>query len=205
MNPEALLNGVRTDGVAWAVWVCSESGDDSVLSEAEQERAARFRREEDRRAFVAGRQAVRAFLSRWFGTETVPLEVDGFGRPVCPLAGAPDFNLSHAAGWLALAVSTQGRVGIDLEDLNRNVDWKRLSVRYFSEAEQTAVRTGGRQAFFEVWTRKEALAKAMGTGLRGELREYDTLSSAVLEVWRFVELTPKPEMKGAVAVPLQIQ
>ena len=82
-----------------------------------------------------------------------------------PTLDAPiDFSLSHADGLIACALSTEGPVGIDVEKVARfKADDFRL---YLDDSERV---WAGRSAlrFLEVWTRKEAVAKASGSrGLR---------------------------------------
>lgn len=82
-----------------------------------------------------------------------------------PTLDAPiDFSLSHADGLIACALSTEGPVGIDVEKVaSFKADDFRL---YLDEAERV---WAGRSAlrFLEVWTRKEAVAKAADSrGLR---------------------------------------
>jgi len=80
-------------------------------------------------------------------------------------------SLSYGPGVLAVAASTAGPVGIDVEGPTRpEVD--RLADRWFDPDEAAWLRTQPATdrptAFLLLWTAKEALGKALGTGLRGE-------------------------------------
>lgn len=55
-------------------------------------------------------------------------------------------------------------IGVDVESTSRTADIAGLSRRVFSESEQAQVHTGGRDAFFTLWSQKEALLKALGCG-----------------------------------------
>lgn len=109
-----------------------------------------------------------------------------------------DFSLSHCGGRIVCALSTQGRVGIDVEALG-GVTASGFGL-YLSIAERAwAGRSAGR--FYSVWTRKEAVVKAAGSrGLR-DVAGVDTMPSeqrAAFEgrLWR----TPKvPVGRGYVA------
>lgn len=196
MNLAPLLNGLRHQGLGW-IALRAETVPESVpLSEAERERAARFRSETDRAAFVKGRHLIRAALGAWMNPGELPLEVDSLGKPFCPLAGAPQFNLSHAAGWLALALRADGPVGIDIENTRRDVDQPRLAARWYSDAERRAVAQGNGEVFFEIWTRKEAWLKAVGTGLRAPLSHVDTLNAPEVA---FIPFRPADNIVGCVA------
>ncbi len=81
----------------------------------------------------------------------------------------PDFNLSHSGGFAA-AVIGDGRVGIDLQQVNPNIDAAALGRRFFAEDEADAIERAAAQArrvdlFFSLWTKKEAVGKALGDGL----------------------------------------
>lgn len=80
-------------------------------------------------------------------------------------------SLSYGPGVLAVVASVAGPVGIDVEGPTRpEVD--RLADRWFDPDEAAWLRnqpTADRPtAFLLLWTAKEALGKALGTGLRGE-------------------------------------
>jgi 4'-phosphopantetheinyl transferase len=96
---------------------------------------------------------------------------DPAGRP--GLAGSPgglQLSLSHSRVMAAAAVTAIGPVGVDLE-LVRPVDVLVLARRWFPAQEAgwlARLPSGQRdEAFLGLWTQKEAIAKALGTGLRG--------------------------------------
>jgi 4'-phosphopantetheinyl transferase len=65
-----------------------------------------------------------------------------------------------------------------------------------------------REAFYKCWTSKEALLKAKGTGLRGELDEVEILFNledgvrvnSTVPNWTLVELNPGDGYVGALVV-----
>jgi len=197
VNLDPLFDRLRRSGTGWIALRVDAVPFHAELTGPERLRADRFRAEADRTAFIAGRMLIRAALSEWTGAKTVPLKIDERGKPFCPLEDTPSFNLSHAGGWVALALSTKGAVGIDLEDLNRRVDRAKLVARYFSAAEQTAIAEGPPEMFFEIWTRKEARLKATGQGIRVPLNQVDTLSCRDMT---FEHFKPDSSILGCVAV-----
>ncbi|MFM9917698.1 MAG: 4'-phosphopantetheinyl transferase family protein [Rhizobacter sp.] len=75
-----------------------------------------------------------------------------------------DFSLSHCEGRIVCALSTSGRVGIDVEGIG-NLKAGDFQL-YLSAAERAWAGSSARR-FYSVWTRKEAVAKAAGSdGLR---------------------------------------
>jgi 4'-phosphopantetheinyl transferase len=79
------------------------------------------------------------------------------------------FNLSRSGSLALYAVTGGERVGVDVERMRDDVDALRVADRLFSPAERQALRrlpaSRRRAAFFSCWTRKEAYAKALGSGL----------------------------------------
>jgi 4'-phosphopantetheinyl transferase len=197
MDLEPLLAGLRQQGLGWIALRADSVPESAPLSGPEQARAARFRNETDRTAFVKGRYLIRSALSARMQLDQIPIDIDVLGKPFCPLAGAPHFNLSHAAGWLALAMRLEGPVGIDIEDTRREVDQEKLAARWFSDAERRAVAEGGAEIFFDIWTRKEAWLKAAGTGIRVRLNQLDTFAAPGI---RFTPFRVADWIAGCIAV-----
>jgi 4'-phosphopantetheinyl transferase len=99
------------------------------------------------------------------GSEGVPvLRHDAAGGPhVDPLG----VSISHSQRLVAVAAGLPGPVGIDLEDRHpRTVT--ALAQRWFTPAELAwmSVQPEELEAFLHLWTAKEAVGKALGTGLR---------------------------------------
>jgi 4'-phosphopantetheinyl transferase len=172
----------------WRTGTPDDAGapDDTTLSRAERERAARIKDPARSAAFVTGRGVVRELLGEVLGTQprSVPL-----GRLPCPDCGDlehgppallhPDtplrISLSHTSGHGLLAVAGFP-VGVDVEECRPldldTVGGKALTVR--ERAVLAAARPGDRGAlFFRSWTRKEAVLKAVGTGIVRPLDELD--------------------------------
>ena len=87
------------------------------------------------------------------------------GKPYFEGAGEPYFNISHAGGFAAIAFSDR-EVGIDIQN-RRNTKTVQMADRFFSKEEKAAVRADkSGDLFFRLWTRKEALGKCTGDGVR---------------------------------------
>jgi len=144
-----------------------------TLAPDERARAASFVFAPDRRRFVVGRAALRAVLGGYLGLApaAVSLGRSPQGRPTLlgAQAGTLDFSISRSAG-LALCAVTLGRdIGVDVERVMRGVAGDVVHDGVLSPGEVAALRALGPEArdraFFTVWTRKEAYAKARGLGL----------------------------------------
>jgi 4'-phosphopantetheinyl transferase len=79
------------------------------------------------------------------------------------------FSLSHTGGLMLLAITGNGRVGVDAEIVRPGIEVADLSRRFFApvEADEILRLRPEEQlaAFFACWTRKEAFVKALGVGL----------------------------------------
>lgn len=139
------------------------------------------------------------------------------GRPFLRHDRAPDFNLSDTLGGTLIAVTTSGRIGVDLERLDRLPPVNKLAERWFSREEAAALLglspEDARVAFLQLWTAKEASCKATGTGIYGFLGDwrFDPSSpsprllaapaeAGASERWRFLRLAPSREHTAVLAM-----
>jgi 4'-phosphopantetheinyl transferase len=92
------------------------------------------------------------------------------GKPALDGPANINFNLSHTKGLVALAVTSTGDIGVDVEAVTRRVALLQLAARYFSATENEELLAlpadQQREYFFRLWTLKEAYVKAKGLGLR---------------------------------------
>ena len=80
------------------------------------------------------------------------------------------FNISHSKGYVACAVSDDGRVGIDIEAANISFEKaKKLAKRFFSSSDFEKV-VKSPNIFNRVWSEKEAIAKFFGIALADFLK-----------------------------------
>jgi 4'-phosphopantetheinyl transferase len=187
------------------VWLVSLDGSPnmSLLSADERDRARRYRAPEARDRFVLARAALREILGGYVGLPPEQLRFAypcACGRDDCEPSRRkprvePDtlrFNVSHTEGLALIAVSRGRELGVDVErvrPLAAAATWALDA----NEAEAIAALPEPERldAFYRAWTRREAHAKARGDGLaptdeRGR--------------WWFVELTPTPGYRAALAV-----
>lgn len=93
---------------------------------------------------------------------------DSKGKP--RLAAADyGFSVSHSGDCLLVAVGRSVEIGVDVESLARTVDYLAIARRYFhpDEYQWLGQRAGPalRDAFFDLWVKKEAAVKAQGQGI----------------------------------------
>ena len=142
-----------------------------MLSSDELQRSERFRQIIDRNRFIVTRAGLRQLLGRYLSVEPAGLEFayTPRGKPYLQGAGLPHFNVSHSGNIALVAISTYCPVGVDIEHLDRDVDFAALAGRFFSPGERIALSAlpahRQKQAFLTGWTRKESILKATGDGL----------------------------------------
>jgi 4'-phosphopantetheinyl transferase len=202
------LHGSATDRQRWS----------ALLSPDEVARADRFRSASAKDAFVAARAQMRCVLAGYVRESPAALRFsyEKYGKPA--LAGAPaapQFSLSHSADLALLAVSSNGPVGVDIEQVREGVEYDAVSDQLFDAAESARLASSSGNdrtaVFFRYWTCKESVLKALGTGfsLPANLCQVDLergravlRGSAVAESlrsWHVRALAPADGYAGAVA------
>ena len=171
------------------IWLASTAPDEDrlraykkFLSPAELARSGKFKSASRYREYVVTRGLLRQVLARLAGLDITGIEFpDGeHGKPCLdnkPGGKTIAFNVSHSHGLALVAVTLEGRLGVDLEKIRPEVDWRSLAKQYFSGTEVRALDRypddPGLKAFYTCWTRKEAFVKALGAGISYGLDEFD--------------------------------
>ena len=164
-------------------------------------------------------QLLRIVLSATLGlsAEELVFAREAKGRPFLRNDHAPDFNLTDTGGGTLIALCRRGRIGVDIERLDRDPPVAKLAARWFDPAEATALAQmapdHARTAFLRLWTAKEASCKATGTGIFGHLNgwQFDPLadqpqlrqlpdSAGERARWSFLRLAPSNRHTAVVSV-----
>ena len=159
---------------AWQPWFADAH---ALIDDRERERAGRQRRAQDREILTLAYAMHRLLLAQVLNVPpgAVALRRDDLG---CPrLAdGALHTSLSHAQGWVAVAIAAGGPVGIDLEPAARAPELPDIAARICHPSEAAALAgldTQERAArLLALWVRKEAFLKAEGIGLAREMADF---------------------------------
>jgi 4'-phosphopantetheinyl transferase len=193
-----------------------------ILDQEERARAAQLSFERDRVRFIQAHGIVRQILANYSGADAATLTFarNRHGKPhLAPPANGPDlqFSVSHSGNYCMLAVRLDDAVGIDVEkvrDLPQAID---TAQSYFTPAENGLLAalqgTDQRDAFFALWTHKEAMVKGLGFCLAANLGrvEFDLDPAgglrlvawdgdqSVAQRWSILRLDPAPGYVAAVA------
>lgn len=193
----------------------------SLLSPADEIQMNRYGQERDRLAHLLSRAMMRTVLAGYLGCDCADVQfvANPHGKPILQSAAVEPplhFNLTHSRGAVALAVSANREVGIDIEERHRSVEYRQLAARYFTPQEAVHLqRLDGdqlREAFFAIWTLKEAFVKAIGRGLtfpldafcfeleNDRLLRFLPLVDEVTTEWHFAQFDIGARHRGALAV-----
>jgi 4'-phosphopantetheinyl transferase len=190
-----------------------------LLSQEEKNKAQRFRNIQPRDAFIARRGLLRILLGRYLDCEAQNLNFsyNAFNKPILATHSESyelHFNVSHADDVAIIALS-RASVGIDIERVDANYPCLTIAEEFFASHEVSALHAlpslEVAYTFFRYWTAKEAVAKAIGTGLsiplsaiglkffEGKLSGYANVLFPTCDVWHFYHLELVPHFMVAVA------
>jgi 4'-phosphopantetheinyl transferase len=153
-------------------------GDIGLLSTRERACAGRLKRPDERRRSLEAHCAVRRILALQLGVDPAYLEFDATdaGKPfLAKPAQALQFNLSHSGRHSLIAVAEDRSVGVDIEMSRPMSDLLGVAMGVATTREIDLLRQlpAGEMhsSFFDLWTRKEALLKAIGRGFLVDPRQ----------------------------------
>jgi 4'-phosphopantetheinyl transferase len=153
------------------------AADLKLLDDSERRRTARFYFLPDRVRYSVCHANVRRILASYLQRqpESLAFREGARGKPELASDSSLRFNLSHSKSVAVLAVALDTEVGVDVEDV-RPIE-RNVAERFFSPAELDAMAALDSlewlDAFYRCWTRKEAILKVEGVGLRIPLNSFD--------------------------------
>jgi len=190
---------------------------EEVLSGEERLEARRYRNHRESMRFVIRRAARRITLAKYVGCPPARLEfsASALGKPSLAHSSGIVFNCTASNDLAIIAAAEPCRIGVDLEHIRPMPDALDTARDFLSDAENAALRAAPpdkRGALFLLyWTRKEALAKALGIGLREPFLEFTVepglggsmvfrrSQSGATERWNLISLEPAPEYVATLA------
>lgn len=189
----------------------------TLLDSAELDRLGQYRWEADRTRFALGAATARLVAGRYLGRPASSVELDR----TCPTCGEPhgkvrvldagdlEVSVTHSGDLVGVAFARQA-VGLDVEQRRSNIDSLAPDVLHPAERNRVdGLPTQARRLeLLRMWTRKEALLKATGLGLRVEMSRVvlsgehgrTVLSAPTPGPAHLVDLRPAEDHVGALAV-----
>ena len=122
------------------------------------------------------------------------IEFNKNGKP--HIARIPDYSISHSENTWAIIFSDTP-CGLDIQ-YNREAKLEKIAAKFYHKDEQESVNKLGIDEFFRIWSRREALIKAVGSSVF-----YDIPStmgeSAIYEgaMWRIYDVSLGAEISSA--------
>jgi 4'-phosphopantetheinyl transferase len=179
-----------------------------ILTTDEQERANRFHFAADRRRFTVTRALLRTILGQYLDAAPTSLrfERNEFGKPSLARTQNPrgiHFNVAHSGACSLLAFGLAMQLGVDVEDLRIQRNVVGLARAICSPSQYVSFlalpEPMHKKAFFEAWTRKEAVVKALGGGLCIPLDSFEAEDPGAQE-WTVCNIEMGSHFAAAVAV-----
>ena len=133
-----------------------------------QQRITSFKKRQHAERSLMGKVLLQKALSdQGRSTDLGAMRYTDSGRP--SFDSTTDFSISHSGDYTVCAYSTSGRIGIDIEKM-RTIPIKELE-DYFSSSDwqQILQSNDSEKEIIFMWTRKEALMKAVGAGISSTL------------------------------------
>ncbi len=186
----------------------------SLLSVDERKRAFRYHLPIHRQRFIAARSSLRQILSNYikFDPKEFVFIYDEHEKPHLNIPAYPQlqFNLSHSSNMAVYAFTLNHPIGIDIEKVQSEYN-QAVADRFFSTQENEQLlqfsaheRIAG---FYRIWSRKEAIIKAIGKGLSLPLTSFTVSAKDITEViildnrdhWTLIPLQIRTGYQSAVA------
>ncbi|MYJ86093.1 MAG: 4'-phosphopantetheinyl transferase superfamily protein [Rhodobacteraceae bacterium] len=143
------------------------------LDQKEKERLQRYRYGRTRRQYCLCRSAMRHLLCCFLNSrnEKLSFDTNNYGKPIPLIDGKPasaSVNLSHSGNHGLVGIAPGGQLGIDLEVPVPLENLEGIGQMVFTGEEQSELASASGMEkinlFYRLWTLKEALIKALGTG-----------------------------------------
>ncbi len=172
MKPDLHLIDFRTKSIA-DLEACKKT-----LNEDETLRMQRFMTPELQQKFALSRGSLRFTLGKYLHQDPGSLEFtyNDFGKPSVKNV---QFNMAHSGHYCVIALLSSGLIGIDIEQVDRQLEILDIAKRFFTKKEYTAILQAeqARETFFHIWTQKEAFLKAIGKGISFGLDQFEVATN----------------------------
>lgn len=144
----------------------------NVLSSSERDRASRYHFIKDKNRFIICRSLLKILLAEYTGlpVDKILLDIDANKKPYLPSHPLIFFNVSHAGDYAIIGIS-KSPIGVDVEYNNKDFDYQEILPNIFNKIEIDQIFNSKvkHHTFYKFWTRKEAIVKAIGKGIDGDI------------------------------------
>jgi 4'-phosphopantetheinyl transferase len=155
----------------------------SYLSDDEKERGERFLYDIDAYIYIVKHNLLRIILGRYLNCnpKEILYKYNLYQKPyILHPSINIQFNISSSSNRFIAAFCLHQAVGVDVELIRKIENIKQLTSDYFTVNEAGSVIIHSdfmlETEFFNIWSMKEALIKAIGKGLAMDINTFDILS-----------------------------
>lgn len=158
-----------------------------ILSYEEKKQSQRFVMKQLEHRYIASHGILRCLLSFYLKEnhpKDISYDLNPFGKPELPNQNPLKFNMSHSKDMAVYAASFHQSVGIDVEWKNPNIRFEDFFSDILTDSEQGVflnpqINHGKKiDSFFDIWTKKESLVKALGKGLSYDVKRIETAQNS---------------------------
>ena len=145
----------------------------NFISDEEKLRADKFHSTADSFTYILCHALLRLILARKLNINPLDLSFkNGIDNKPSLTGNRQYFNLSHTREAFIIGCSGDFHLGIDLEKINHRVNIIAVTKSFFSQKDRNFIfksESDARENFSLLWTRKESLLKAIGSGMINDL------------------------------------
>lgn len=156
------------------------------LSPEELSRVQRYQSWAAQDRFILQHGLTRQILAAHLQTAPEAIEINA------PKYGKPEtkglhFNISHSGDYLAVAVSREIPVGVDIESIERDIDLNHVAAIVLSDAERNKLfalpAAQQKMTLLQTWVCKEAYWKLIGKGLTGMINQFEVAPTSQKDIY----------------------
>jgi 4'-phosphopantetheinyl transferase len=189
-------------------WSDTELSDKlTLLPENLRQQALRKRQWIDKQLSVCGKLLLLELLKEYNSKNSlVDLKYNEYLRPCFDCR--PDFNIAHSGNIVICAMTDEGQIGIDIEQI-KQLDFADFT-DFFTGNEWHYINDHANKfdGFYNFWTRKEAVLKAIGSGFHTPLNSVDVSDEELVYDDISYQITPlniHPDYKCHIAATVSPQ
>ncbi len=152
-----------------------------ILSDSEQRRANRYHFLKDKNRFIICRALLKILLAEYTDLDInqIIIDVDANKKPYISSHPSVYFNVSHSVDYAIIAIAINP-VGVDIEYINKEFNYNDIlpTVFHQNEMEEIELSKEKHLSFYKLWTRKEAIVKAIGKGINDDISKISVINGS---------------------------
>jgi 4'-phosphopantetheinyl transferase len=158
--------------------------DSSIIPKTQIDEITRYKVKQDSDKRLLARTFLYEYLHAYYGIDDFELVFNEYKKPFLKAAPTIHFSFSYAKDYLFIGISKDKKVGIDIEYINPTLKISELAPEIMSETELHKFTSYTKNSmdqyvyFFNLFSAKESIIKAFGTGLYFNVKKLNTLDTA---------------------------